>query len=89
MGYRTMITKKQRIMGAEIALSMTPLGAIRDFFGAVEKQPSTIPLYSKKYREYRTEAGKRGLPWKGISTGADKQRLSLKRIKASRERGGF
>ena len=79
--------KKERIMGSEVKFAFSsPLEAVRDFFGAVERPPATIPLFSREYRKFRSETtGKRGVKWEAIMSGAKKEQVGLQRAKERRK----
>ena len=86
-----MITKKTQIEGASLSLSLTPLQAIRNFFGVVESEgiDTTIPRFSSQYRSFRKKIVSQGRleRWGGVETGAMKEARSIARMRDRRKKG--
>lgn len=87
-----MITKKERIMGKELTFEFSPLEAVRHYFGAKEAKPSTITMHTKGYREYRKKIVEEGrlTQWGGLTTGAEKEKIGIMRMRERQKReSGF
>lgn len=86
-----MITKKAQIEGASLELSLSPLQAIRDYFGAEEYQPQPIAMHSAEYRTFRKKIVSEGRleKWGAVATGIEKERMSIERIRERRKREGW
>ena len=82
---------KKKIEGAELSFALSPIQALRDYFGAKEYHPQPIRLHSEEYREFRKKIVSSGRleKWGGVETGIEKEQVGLKRIRESRKRGGF
>jgi len=91
MDYRTMITKKERVMGMELQRELSLIEAIRSSFDVTAPGAPVIRRGTEQYRQYVkkiVEEG-RGLRWRGVTSGSERELRGIKRAKAARERGGF
>jgi len=86
-----MLVKKEQVEGSEITLALSPLAFIKNFFGAIEREPEAIPLYSEGYRTFRKKIVSQGraLSWKSVTAGTVKEKAGLQRIAERRGRSAW
>lgn len=79
---------KKKIEGAELSFALSPIQALRDYFGAKEYHPQPIRLHSEEYREFRKKIVSAGrlTQWKSVQSGIEKEQVGLKRISERQKR---
>jgi len=85
-----MISKKEKIMGMELKMSLSPAQALRSTFDV--RPPtgaSAIPRFSEAYRSYRKKIVSEGrlTQWRGAETGIERERRGVRRTKERKEGG--
>jgi len=80
-----MLTKKEVIMGSEIKLALSPIQALRSTMDVRQPEKPIIRYGTKEYRVHVKKVAERGIEWGGLTTGAQKEVLGVR--KARRQRG--
>jgi len=81
-----MITKKEKIMGMELQRELSPIQAIRSSFDVAPPGAPVIRHGTEQYRRYvkkRVEES-RGIRWGGLTTGAQKEVLGVRKARQLR-----
>lgn len=80
-----MIARKEQALGSQMTLSLTPLQALRNFFGIIDPGKKTIRRFSKDYRTYIKKTVEEGRLTKfgDITSGKEKAVIRLKPLKSA------
>lgn len=78
-------------MGKELTFVLSPTQAVQHYFEAKEPQPKAIIMHTEAYRQYvkKQVVESRGIKWGAVSTGAEKQQMFLRKIRARHEKREF
>lgn len=83
-----MITTRERIEGMEILYERSFLQAVRAFFNVTAPEKQSIPHFSAEYRTMVKKIVSEGrvIRWKPVTSGTEKERVNLERLRERRKR---
>jgi len=79
-----MISKKEKILGMELKLALTPSQALRSTFDVRAPEMPTIRKGTEAYRLHVKKRAVRGISFGGLTSGAEKEVLGIRRMKQQR-----
>jgi len=79
-----MIAKKQIVQGMERKMSLSPAQALRSTFDVSAPEMPTIRKGTEAYRLHVKKRAVRGISFGGLTSGAEKEVLGIRRMKQQR-----
>lgn len=84
-----MLVKKTVVEGKEVKQIFTsPLAFLHVFFGTSPTEPKPIRRFAEESRTYRKKIVSEGraIKWKPVTSGTEKEKLNLERMRERRKR---